>query len=292
IGGWGLFAESQPSDIVASQCLALASGVFHGERRIGGQASCGGCPLDGADGVLCVPVSAGGKTFGMMQFVYGGPFGKLPSALKNRLEFDHMTKLAEDVCRTIAQHLDNVGLRRKLADESVRDPLTGLLNRRGLDQMRNGAVARIMDSGGPLAVMMMDVDEFKDINDTFGHDVGDSVLSLVGRAIAEQCRSGDITCRLGGDEFLIALPAAGVDIAKARGEAIRRVVADLGSLRADHPALNVTLSVGLAVFPDDGADWDDVTAAADAALYAAKRQGRNRIAVGPEPAAQAGSNIT
>lgn len=284
IGGWGTFANMAPEGIEPCRCLALVPNVYHGERRrIGKSTACGDCPLAEADGVLCMPVTGHEKTFGVLQIAYGGSYGKLPPALKNRLAFEEMSRLIGEVCRSIGRHLENIGLRSQLCDEAWRDPLTGLLNRRGLEQVSNEEMARISQGGEHLAVMMMDVDEFKGINDTFGHEVGDSVLEFVGQTIQEQCRGGDITCRLGGDEFLIALPAASIDIARAKGEAIRSTVANLQPLRQRFPALNVTLSVGLAVYPDDGVDWNGLAAAADEALYTAKRRGRNQVAAKSDP---------
>jgi diguanylate cyclase (GGDEF)-like protein len=279
IGGWGAYAHEAPADITACHCMALAPGSYHGEKALTRQASCGGCSLTDAEGVLCMPVTGGGKTYGVFQLAYGGAFGKLPSALKNRLEFDQMSALTAEVCRGIGRHLANVGLKRKLTDESMRDPLTGLLNRRGLERIAEHLTPAGAE-GEAMAVMMMDVDSFKEINDGFGHDAGDSVLEFVGRTITEKCRDGDITCRFGGDEFLVALPAADIEAARLKGEAIRSAVANLGGLRLNYPDLNVTLSIGVAASPDDGADWEGLMAAADAALYTAKRQGRDRIASG------------
>jgi|GEM_PF-4997826 len=282
IGGWGAFGDEAPGEIETICCQAVITGMSH-EERSNGEAICDGCGRPGADGVICLPVAGQGKTFGVLHMRYGGVYGDLPGALNNRLEFDNLLRLAGEVGRGIGQHLANVGLRRQLYDESWRDPLTNLLNRRGLQKVASHEMARVAEEGETMAVMMMDLDEFKSINDRLGHDVGDAILEFIGQAIQNQCRAGDILCRLGGDEFLVALPSAGIEIARRRGEALRAVVADLGPLRDRFPELTVTLSVGIAVSPKDGTGWDEIVAAADAALYQAKRAGRDRIAAKSDP---------
>ncbi len=278
IGGWGVFANSPPPEMEAGACQGLAAEGYRGDTPCPG--GCDSCRWEGAEGMLCIPITGQGKTYGVLQLVYGGLYGDLPQALETKTEFDQMCHLAGVVCRTIGQHLANIGLRRRLYDESWRDPLTGLLNRRGLERFASTEMGRLTAEGECMAVLMMDVDDFKGVNDRYGHEVGDFVLEAVGRSILAQCRTRDIVCRLGGDEFLVALPSAGLDVARERAEAIREGVAELASSRHDLTAINVTLSVGVAMFPDDGADWDAIAAAADAALYAAKGAGKNRVAIG------------
>ena len=278
IGGWGAFADSPPPEIEAGACKGLSADGYRGGTSC--PDGCESCRWEGAEGMVCVPITGQGKTYGVLQLLYGGRFGDLPQTLASKSEFDQMCHLAGVVCRTIGQHLANIGLRRRLYDESWRDPLTGLLNRRGLDRFVDREMARLIAEGDRMAVLMMDVDGFKGVNDKFGHEIGDSVLEAVGRSILAQCRTRDIVCRLGGDEFLVALPSAGLDVARERAEMIRMGVIDLAATRRDLAVVDVTLSVGVAMFPDDGADWDSVVAAADAALYSAKGAGKNRVAVG------------
>ncbi len=278
IGGWGAFADSPPPEIEAGACRGLTAEGYRGKTSC--PDGCEPCRWEGAEGMVCVPITGQGKSFGILQLIYGGPYGDLPQALESQAEFDQMCHLAGVVCRTIGQHLANIGLRRRLYDESWRDPLTGLLNRRGLERFVNTEMTRLIAEGDRMAVLMMDIDGFKGVNDRYGHEVGDFVLEAVGRTILAQCRTRDIVCRLGGDEFLVALPSAEMEVARERAEAIRKGVAEFTQSRDDLADLGVTLSVGLAMFPDDGADWEAVAAAADDALYAAKRAGKNRVAVG------------
>jgi diguanylate cyclase (GGDEF)-like protein len=171
-------------------------------------------------------------------------------------------------------------LRAELAEEAVRDPLTGLHNRRHLDRALRADLASRPRTGG-LAVLVVDVDHFKSVNDRLGHAAGDRVLTAVAGTLAAAVRDGDTAARLGGEEFVLVLPGAGHAQALERAERVRRTVAlarhavDGGALGAVE--LGVTVSIGVAVCPADGTTADALLAAADRALYAAKAAGRDRV---------------
>ncbi len=160
--------------------------------------------------------------------------------------------------------------------EARRDPLTRLGNRREVDDRWPALLAACRASGKPLAVAMLDLDRFKQINDRFGHAIGDAVLVAMAQLLRENTRSGDIGARVGGEEFLLVLPDTDDARALEICERVRQCVAAYPwSILAD--GLSVTLSVGLACAPPY--DAEELTARADAALYAAKIQGRNCVAV-------------
>lgn len=162
---------------------------------------------------------------------------------------------------------------RQLNERASRDPLTGLLNRGSLDEEleRNLAVAR--RTGAPLAVLMMDLDDFKAYNDAFGHPAGDEVLRALAEVAAANVREGDRVARYGGEEFTVVLPDSDCAAAVEVAERIRAALAERAFLRP------VTVSIGVACHPDHGASPRDLVARADAALYAAKQAGKNRVAV-------------
>ncbi len=173
-------------------------------------------------------------------------------------------------------------LRAQLAEESVRDPLTGLHNRRFLDGALAAALREAQDTGRPVALLVIDVDHFKRVNDTHGHPVGDAVLVAVAGALRACARSGDVVARFGGEEFVLVLPGVPAPAARERAEDVRRRCAALEVPVAAAPAEAVrpTVSVGVAVHDAAAAgDAAALLAAADRALYAAKAAGRDRVRV-------------
>jgi diguanylate cyclase (GGDEF)-like protein len=183
------------------------------------------------------------------------------------------------LAETIALALANLRLRETLRNQSIRDPLTGLFNRRYLDESLDLDVARSARAGGALGVIMLDVDHFKRFNDLHGHDAGDAVLQEMGKLLSQHVRKGDVACRYGGEEFVLVLPGATAEQARARAETLR-AAAQAMTLSHKGQALGaVTVSLGVAAFPDHGNDPKVILTAADAALYAAKRAGRNRIEI-------------
>ncbi len=140
-------------------------------------------------------------------------------------------------------------------------------------------LARAARSGAPVSLMMLDADHFKRFNDTFGHDAGDAVLKQIGQLLTSQIRKGDIACRFGGEEFTVVLPGATTAEARRRAEAICEGAKALNLSYRGRTLGPVTLSVGIATFPEHGRSGDEITAAADAALYRAKQAGRDRVIV-------------
>jgi diguanylate cyclase (GGDEF)-like protein len=160
-----------------------------------------------------------------------------------------------------------------LESQAMADPLTGLPNRRAFDRDLAHQAAWVRRSGGPLALLTVDLDHFKSINDTWGHAVGDRALQSVARAMREVIRDSDVVARLGGDEFVMLLRADTTGATRA-AEAVRHRVA----VAADVPGGAPTLSIGIAVLPDNADTIEGLLAASDAALYEAKVHGRNRTA--------------
>jgi diguanylate cyclase (GGDEF)-like protein len=167
-----------------------------------------------------------------------------------------------------------------LHEQAISDPLTGLYNRRYLSEFLPRELARARRSATPVAVILIDLDHFKRINDSFGHEAGDIVLTAIGNLLKAKVRGSDIACRYGGEEFALVLPATGADAAERRAEDIRLAIADLRLSHAEKRLGKITASLGIALFPDHAEDTDSILRAADMALYAAKGAGRNRVIVG------------
>ncbi|GAC1590227.1 MAG: hypothetical protein NVS3B21_07590 [Acidimicrobiales bacterium] len=163
-------------------------------------------------------------------------------------------------------------LRMRLAEEAIRDPLTGLYNRRHFDEVLETILARAERDGSPVSLVLLDVDHFKDLNDRWGHAAGDRVLQHAGAALRRSTRAGDVACRWGGEEFVLILPGA------TTAQAMERAAEWIGvsTAASDGNPIAYTLSAGVSTYPADGTATDDLFRNADRALYGAKRSGRAR----------------
>lgn len=217
---------------------------------------------------ISYPIYLGDSGIGIMNFTdkQGGE------------RFDkHDLEVLDSVAPQIAVALDRISLREKMgefAQLSVTDPLTGLLNRRYLQERLGEEINRSDRSGEPLSFLMMDVDEFKSYNDRFGHPAGDEALRVVGSILRQNLRGADVAVRYGGEEFSVMLPATSIDEAEAIAQRIRMHVE-----RTDFPRRRVTLSVGAATLTPELANVDALISAADRALMRAKDMGRNNVQV-------------
>lgn len=189
--------------------------------------------------------------------------------------------LAAALEETVAPVLDHFRERDRLKNLVLRDPLTGLFNRRQLEAVLPRQIAHATASGEPLALGMLDVDDFHAYNERHGHPAGDMVLKALGVVLEGFCCGDDIACRYGGEEFVLIMPGTTARDARARLEALR-VAVSRAVIHHEGRALEpITVSIGLAASPDHGKDGPTLVAAADAALYAAKRSGRNALAIAP-----------
>lgn len=257
-----------------TECWALRRGRLHLVATADGGPV---CPhLRGMKAAaMCVPMSAQGSTLGVFHLRADGV-----AALS-----DATQRLASTVADHLSLALGNFQLRETLHRQSVRDSLTGLHNRRYLEDSLAREIDRSMRSDLPFSVLILDLDHFKHVNDALGHAAGDRVLVAVADLLAEHVRGGDLACRYGGEEFALVLAECGLSTAIQRAEQLRQAVSALslhGDLALPHDA--TTASIGVAAFPTHGATPRELIATADTALYQAKRNGRDRVVAAPVPA--------
>lgn len=171
-------------------------------------------------------------------------------------------------------------LRRRLAEESVTDPLTGLRNRRFLERFLETELARARRYGSDCSLAMVDLDRFKRYNDTHGHPAGDEVLEAVAEILGSEARSSDVVARYGGEEFAVIMPDTGWESARVAAERMRRAVEATSFPGGEVVSGGLTVSLGVASYPDHAGSDEELIEAADRALYQAKERGRNQV-VGP-----------
>jgi diguanylate cyclase (GGDEF)-like protein len=219
-----------------------------------------------AESLLAVPLRARNRTLGAL--VLTGPRGSFDAAARRVLEI-----LANQAAATI-QLIKDKEQQRQLA---VRDGLTGLYNRRAFNELLSASIANEdRRPGGSLGLVLLDLDHFKKLNDTYGHLAGDAALRSVARLLGQHLRKGDQAARYGGEEFVVILP--GSDEERAQGAAERlRAALQKHRFVFEGARIPLTASLGVAVWPADGKEPEALLGAADRALYAAKQGGRNRV---------------
>jgi diguanylate cyclase (GGDEF)-like protein len=265
LGLWG--AQGLPPDLPdhfsPEECWALKRGRPHGPAT-GDSLHCD--HLGDADTcLLCVPMQARGEVYGVLSFFHPEKRAMSPA----------LVELAQALADGVSLALANLALREKLRNQALRDELTGLHNRRFLEETLPRLVAHAERRSTSLAVMMLDLDHFKQVNDRYGHAAGDAVLREVGRLLSTRLRRMDLACRYGGEELLVLMPDCNAAEAMVRA---REICAQVRGLRdtAAGGLPQVTVSIGVAAWPEHGEQIGKVVEAADAALYAAKRAGRDR----------------
>ncbi|HXB62762.1 MAG TPA: diguanylate cyclase [Acidobacteriaceae bacterium] len=220
---------------------------------------------------LCVPLIAHSEALGIL-------FVDCPSEGVRKAVEIRMEGLRQLVQLT-AMALASLELQTKLERQSIRDGLTGLFNRHFMQIALEREVARAVRRKSLLAVFMVDIDHFKKFNDQSGHSAGDTVLKEVARVLAAAVRTEDLVCRYGGEEFTIILPDVTPEAAYEKAEALRRAVSELRTVLDNNLQNEITISIGVASFPKDGQIPESLLKQADAALYRAKHEGRNRVVI-------------
>jgi diguanylate cyclase (GGDEF)-like protein len=265
---WG--AQSSQLPFSPEDCWALRRGKLHRVDDVHQELVCAHMDTPAEHPYLCVPLIAQGEAIGLLC---------LQSSKGAHADAPRAERLSAGAASQIALALGNLRLRETLRTQSLSDPLTGLYNRRFLDDALQREVARAQRSKLPLTVLMVDVDHFKRFNDTFGHEAGDIALRAIGRLLREHFRLSDHRCRYGGEEFTVIMPDAPLEGARKRAEELREAAERLEISQSGQALGPITLSLGLATMPAHGTTPQALLEAADAALYQAKQAGRNRVVV-------------
>jgi diguanylate cyclase (GGDEF)-like protein len=276
---WG---DSTVSTAVFSpeDCWALRRGRPHGSGNSNGRVQCAHLSQSFTGSFLCVPMMAHGETLGALHLF------QLNGLQLNESELRLAAVIAERMGLAVA----NLRLREALKAQSIRDPLTGLFNRRYMEESIERELYRADREGITIGVIMLDLDHFKEFNDNFGHGGGDAILKEFSELVLVRTRKEDIACRYGGEEFLIVLPGATLEDTHQRAEGLLEETRKISVMLLGRELGPVSASMGVAAYPLHGDTVASLMRSADEALYQAKKQGRDRV-VSAGTQASAGSPV-
>jgi len=227
---------------------------------------------------LCVPLMARGEAMGIIHLNHSIAHQDTQKTVEKLCD-EHKAQLIAAVADHISLALSNLKLQETMRQQSIRDTLTGLYNRRYLEESLNVELQRVQLEQRPLGLIMFDIDHFKEFNDLFGHDGGDVLLREMGHLLVKKTRGGDIVSRYGGDEFVAMFPNANIEDTVARAEELRRGVEELVVYHMGKAMGKCAISIGVAAYPEHGNTCDELLRNADNALYRAKNEGRNKVIV-------------
>jgi diguanylate cyclase (GGDEF)-like protein len=272
---WG---EAPPAEraVVPTDCMGMRRGQAYGGGNGSSLPRCHHLEKETRTS-LCVPIGPPSEELGLLQVLAGPPLVQDTATWLQARQ-----KLAFSLAERLALALANLKMNEDLRNQSLRDPLTGTFNRRYMEESLEREIFRAARQGITLGIIMIDLDHFKRFNDSYGHVAGDVLLRELGFLLRKHIRGSDIACRYGGEEFTLILPETSLEVVRKRAEELRLAAKRLKVWHVYRWLGSVTLSLGVAVFPDHGPSAKAVLQAADEALYRAKQAGRDRVWVAGE----------
>lgn len=275
IANWGEVPDSFFNDIQVTSCHALSTKKVFNSLSEEKDNNAQHCDAIHDKETICIPLVSREIRLGLIRLRLDNVDRRRALASTQNHQWHLMRTSAEHISLALA----NLRLRESLRAQSIRDPLTNLYNRRYMEESLFREISRMKRNKSSLGVIMLDVDYFKNLNDTYGHTAGDEVLKKLAALLANSTRNADIACRYGGEEFILILPDACLNSTAAKAEHIRLKIEKELHMDFDNRKASVTVSLGVSVYPENGVLTHDLISQADKALYAAKRSGRNRVTV-------------
>lgn len=274
VAEWGI----SPNDQLFSpdECWSLRRGCVHAHPKGFSATRCSHLVGEGAS--VCLPLIANGETIGTLAIQNQENVSpSFQQSITDPAGYDRKCQVAAAVGEHLALSIANLNLREALRVQAVRDPLTGLYNRRYMQEFLDRELHSARRRRRPLSVMMLDLDHFKRYNDSYGHAAGDKALAAIGETLLRSIRADDIACRYGGEEFSLIFPECSLEQAAWRADEIRAHVREIHLENDGIPATPLTVSIGVAAFDETTDRVDLLLKFADDALYEAKRNGRDRV---------------
>jgi diguanylate cyclase (GGDEF)-like protein/PAS domain S-box-containing protein len=274
VAAWGQGSTTEKT-FGPNNCWALRRGKLHTVEDSSSSMCCAHVHPS-VRGYLCVPLAAHGETLGVL-YIERAARSSIPPGLLPEDQMDALIRQGTAIGERMSLALSTLRLREVLRSQSIRDPLTGLFNRRYMEESLERELRRAERNGQSVGFIMLDIDHFKHFNDTFGHQAGDALLRALGDLMGERTRGQDVACRFGGEEFSLILAGASREAAYKRAELLREEVKRLSVTHAGQLLGKISMSFGVAAYPGDGRTGEELVRAADQALYGAKAAGRDKI---------------
>lgn len=278
VAKWGRFKAPSQAIINSDDCWSLRQGKPHTAENSEEILNCKHLSKKLEHGYTCVPIIAQGDILGMLHLQFPNLNTYVAGDDRER-KIESRQRLVNITADNLALSLMSLKLREALKSQSIRDPLTNLFNRRYMEENLEREISRCERKNSSLAMMVLDIDHFKQVNDNYGHDIGDLAIKTIADYLSEQFRESDMVCRFGGEEFLVIMPEIGINLAERRAEELRQGIKEL-TIRTNSISLDpITVSIGIALLPTHGHNSKDLFIAADSALYEAKESGRDQVKI-------------
>jgi diguanylate cyclase (GGDEF)-like protein len=271
---WGGFPEDVDDNVFApDNCWALRRGRAHIIEDMNAGPVCPHLKHLPAMAYACIPMIAKGEVIGLLHVRDGNSMDE-----KDKQELvDILQEIAVSLSEYLSLSISNLKLRETLKFQSIKDPLTGLFNRRFMVESFNREIGRAARKQAKIGLIMMDIDHFKKFNDSWGHAAGDELLIQLGKFFKERTRESDVACRYGGEEFAILMPESEIEDTFKRADKLREEVKNIRAYVGSQLLPPVSISMGIAEYPTHGKNADDLLHIADTALYRAKQEGRDKV---------------
>jgi diguanylate cyclase (GGDEF)-like protein len=224
---------------------------------------------------VCLPLMAKGDILGLLHLK-----NALSTNGSGHQENADLKQMATTLSEYLSLSIANVKLSESLSRQSIQDAQTGLYNRRFMEESLNREITRASRKQTQIGIIMGDLDHFKKFNDVYGHAAGDKIIAAIGKLFNEKFRGSDIACRYGGEEFLIILPETSLIDTIKRADALREDIKKMEMVFQGQILGTITMSMGVASYPDKGLRTEELLRVADTALYRAKQDGRDRVVAG------------
>jgi diguanylate cyclase (GGDEF)-like protein/PAS domain S-box-containing protein len=268
VAEWGEDARVE-STFTPDECWALRRGRVHWVEDTHAGLLCKHLPSPPPKGYLCIPMMAQSEAVGALHLTYGEG-SQMPEAKR---------RLAMAMAERVAMALSNLRLHETLRNQSIRDPLTGLFNRSFLEESLELELRRVTRTQQSICVIMLALDNFQHLSDSYGVDVGDSILRRTGMLLQANVRKGDVACRFSGHTFIVILPHSGYEVGLARAQALCNLARTLEIKNQGWQVGRISASAGLAVFPGHGQTVESLLRSAEAALSRARGAGGDSVVV-------------